>query len=178
VRNRLTSLGVKSHNVSYSFARANRKLVLDGKGCQDHNETCRAVFRRFTEPVLSPQNPLTFYSYVLTDGNRRLRVTTTRISPASISIIVKNPAILSLQLFDQPKWTVTFWRGSSTKTSFRQGKIASSSTKMQHGERNAVIESLVTHPLLTTCWLIYFYHFNKNRLRPSRWSREVGQNGH
>jgi hypothetical protein len=33
-------------------------------------------------------------------------------------ILVKRPAISSVQLFDTPNWIVTFWRGSSTEECF------------------------------------------------------------
>ena len=54
VINSFLSLVCNPHNIiSCSAARSDRKLVLSGRGCEEHNATCRAVFRRFPEPVLN-----------------------------------------------------------------------------------------------------------------------------
>jgi hypothetical protein len=49
-----------SYNIQYSAARACKNLVL-GRGCAEHNETCKAVFGRFAEPVINLLNLFTLY---------------------------------------------------------------------------------------------------------------------
>ena len=59
IEDSLLFLVCNPHNmISCSIARSDRKLILSGKGCQDHNASCRPVFRRFTEPVLNSLNLL------------------------------------------------------------------------------------------------------------------------